>query len=89
LDLRQLAQRLFGGLTYRGERKTRLLEEGRSNAGLLIEHSEQQVFDIHALMASAYGMGGSRLEGFLKLDRHPIHIHAGPLVFSAFLSVPT
>jgi hypothetical protein len=56
LDLRQFAQGLFGSLTYGRLRNPGLFKERRSNAPLLLETSEQQMFHVHALMTSAHGM---------------------------------
>jgi hypothetical protein len=66
-----------------------LLEKGRNDAALLLEKGKQQVFDVHPLMASAHRMGRSRLQGFLKLNGHSVHIHTDPVLFGNFRLVPT
>jgi hypothetical protein len=69
---------LLCGLTDGGNGDTGLLEEGRRNASFLFEKREQEVFHVHTLVTPAHRVGGSRLEGFLKFDGHPVHIHEVP-----------
>src|SRR5262245_55111981 len=76
LYLRKLRQSLFCGLSNRGKRYPCLLEERGNDAAFLFQQREEEMLDIHALMATPHGMRRSRLQRFLQLNCHPIHIHA-------------
>ncbi len=77
LDLRKLGQGLFHGLFGLGRCDTGLFDERRRQPLVLFEERQEEVLRIDALVASAQGMGRGRLQRFLQLHRHAIHVHVG------------
>jgi hypothetical protein len=67
---------LLNRLSNRGNRQTGLLAQRWDDSTFLFQQRQKKVLDVNPLMTPPHGMRRGRLERFLELDGHPVHVHA-------------